>query len=222
MLLTKTSQGQVQKSAFTSKLNDIVGTVDRRAFLKRSGMTAGAGAFASQLPFSMMQKAHAAAGPMVATDGKMEVKRTVCTHCSVGCAVDAIVQNGVWVRQEPVFDSPLNLGAHCAKGASVREHGHGEHRLKYPMKLVNGKYVRVSWDQAMTEIADKLTKLRKESGPDSVYWIGSSKHNNEQAYLLRKFVSLFGTNNCDHQARICHSTTVAGVANTWGLWRDDQ
>ena len=49
-----------------------------------------------------------------------------------------------------------------------------------------------------------------------MFWVGSSKHNNEQAYLFRKFVSFFGTNNCDHQARICHSTTVAGVANTWG------
>ena len=46
--------------------------------------------------------------------------------------------------------------------------------------------------------------------------IGSSKHSNEQSYLLRKWVSLCGSNNCDHQARICHSTTVAGVANTWG------
>ncbi len=217
MLLTKKSTGPVQRSTFASKFNDIVGTVDRRAFLKRSGMVAGAGAFASQLPFSMMQKAEAAsAGGAVAADGKMEVKRTVCTHCSVGCAVDAWVQNGVWVRQEPVFDSPLNLGSYCAKGASVREHGHGEHRLKYPMKLVNGKYQRMSWDQAMTEITEKFMKLRKDNGPDSVYWIGSSKHNNEQAYLMRKFVSLFGTNNCDHQARICHSTTVAGVANTWG------
>ena len=217
MLLTKKSSGQVQKSTFASTINRLVGTVDRRAFLKRSGMVAGAGAFASQLPFSMMQKANAAnAGPAVASDGKLEIKRTVCTHCSVGCAVDAVVQNGVWVRQEPVFDSPLNLGAHCAKGASVREHGHGEHRLKYPMKLVNGKYQRISWDQAMTEITEKFLKLRKESGPDSVYWLGSSKHNNEQAYMFRKFVSLFGSNNCDHQARICHSTTVAGVANTWG------
>jgi anaerobic selenocysteine-containing dehydrogenase len=43
--------------------------------------------------------------------GKVEVRRTVCTHCSVGCAVDAVVENGVWVRQEPVFDSPINLGA---------------------------------------------------------------------------------------------------------------
>src|SRR5258706_14649091 len=47
-------------------------------------------------------------------------------------------------------------------------------------------------------------------------FIGSSKHNNEQAYLMCKWVRLFGTNNTDHQARICHSTPVTGVANTWG------
>src|SRR6185436_6456183 len=143
-------------------------------------------------------------------------KRTVCTHCSVGCAVDAHVQNGVWIRQEPVFDSPINLGAHCAKGASIREHGHGEHRLKTPMKLVDGKWQKVSWEQAINEVGDKLLAIRKESGPDAVFWVGSSKHNNEQSYMFRKFVSFFGTNNMDHQARICHSTTVAGVANTWG------
>jgi formate dehydrogenase major subunit len=140
----------------------------------------------------------------------------VCTHCSVGCSIDAVVKNGVWIRQEPVFDSPLNLGAHCAKGASIREHGHGEHRLKYPMKLVDGKWKKISWDEALKEVSDKLLAIRKESGPDATFWIGSSKHSNEQSYLLRKFVSMFGSNNMDHQARICHSTTVAGVANTWG------
>ena len=46
--------------------------------------------------------------------------------------------------------------------------------------------------------------------------MGSAKHNNEQAYMFRKFAAMWGTNNVDHQARICHSTTVAGVANTWG------
>jgi formate dehydrogenase major subunit len=84
------------------------------------------------------------------------------------------------------------------------------------MKLVNGKYQRISWDQALTEIADKLLDIKKTSGPDSTFFVGSSKHNNEQAMLLRKFVSFYGTNNTDHQARICHSTTVAGVSNTWG------
>ena len=90
----------------------------------------------------------------------------MCTHCSVGCAVDAIVVNGVWTRQEPVFESPLNLGAHCAKGASVREHGIIEHshRLKTPMKLVNGKWQRISWDQAINEVGDKILAIKKEVG----------------------------------------------------------
>ncbi|BDI06793.1 formate dehydrogenase subunit alpha [Sphaerotilus microaerophilus] len=190
--------------------------VDRRSFLRRSGLGVGVGLAASQL--TLVRRADAADAPKTG-DGsgkKVEVKRTVCGHCSVGCAIDAVVENGVWVRQEPVFDSPINLGAHCAKGAAVREHGHGEYRLRTPMKLVDGKYQRISWDQALDEISRKMLELRKASGPDSIFVVGSSKHNNEQAYLLRKWVSFWGTNNTDHQARICHSTTVAGVANTWG------
>ncbi|MCA1940695.1 MAG: formate dehydrogenase subunit alpha, partial [Caenispirillum bisanense] len=156
-----------------------------------------------------------AAGP-AAPAGKIEMRRTVCTHCSVGCTVEAEVVNGVWVGQEPGYDSPFNLGAHCAKGASVREHAHGERRLKHPMKLEGGKWKKISWDEAVNEVGDRLLKIRETSGPDSVFWLGSAKHNNEQAYLIRKFAALWGTNNIDHQARICHSTTVAGVANTWG------
>ncbi|HEX3633039.1 MAG TPA: formate dehydrogenase subunit alpha [Casimicrobiaceae bacterium] len=220
MLLTKIHDGASQAaSAARPRFRRIAGarlpTMDRRAFLKRSGLVAGAGAFASQIPFNLIGKADAAAD---GTATKVEVKRTVCTHCSVGCSVDATVENGVWTRQEPVFDSPINLGAHCAKGASVRDHGivAGSHRLKTPMKLVDGKWQKLSWDQAINEVGDRLLAIRKESGPDAVFWVGSSKHSNEQAYMMRKFVSFFGTNNMDHQARICHSTTVAGVANTWG------
>jgi formate dehydrogenase major subunit len=192
-------------------------TMDRRLFLRRSGLGLGAGLAASQLSL-VQRKAQAAetAAPAAGAKAKVEVKRTVCGHCSVGCAVDAVVENGVWVRQEAVFDSPINLGAHCAKGAALREHGAGEHRLRTPMKLVNGKYQKISWDEALSEISAKMLELKKQSGPDSVFIVGSSKHNNEQAYLLRKWVSFWGSNNCDHQARICHSTTVAGVANTWG------
>jgi formate dehydrogenase major subunit len=142
--------------------------------------------------------------------------KSVCTHCSVGCTVIAEVQNGVWTGQEPGWDSPFNLGAHCAKGAAVREHAHGERRLKYPMKREGGEWKRISWEQAINEIGDGMMKIREESGPDSVYWLGSAKHSNEQSYLFRKFAAYWGTNNVDHQARICHSTTVAGVANTWG------
>ncbi len=93
---------------------------------------------------------------------------------------------------------------------------HGDRRLRYPMKLVNGQWTRISWDVAINEIGDKLTEIRGKNGADSVYWLGSAKFTNEGAYLNRKFAAYWGTNNSDHQARICHSTTVAGVANTWG------
>ena len=189
--------------------------VNRRTFLRHSGVTAGGAALATVAAPAMVSKVRAAElSPKSGVD--TEIKLSVCTHCSVGCGVVAEVQDGVWTGQEPDYDSPLNLGAHCAKGASVREHGHGEKRVKYPTKLVGGKWKKVSWEEAIADIGDQMLDIREESGPDSVYWLGSAKFNNEQSYMFRKFAALWGTNNVDHQARICHSTTVAGVANTWG------
>lgn len=187
--------------------------INRRQFLKRSGVATGGLAAASFMAAPMMKRAEA---KTEVSDAPVETKRTICSHCSVGCGVYAEVQEGVWTKQEPAFDHPFNRGAHCAKGASLREHGHSDRRLKYPMKLEGGKWKKLSWEQAIEEVGDKVLELTREHGPDSIYWLGSAKFSNEQAYLMRKFAALFGTNNVDHQARICHSTTVAGVANTWG------
>src|SRR5437588_2704153 len=189
-------------------------TLDRRGFLRRSGLLAGGLAALGALPLGSMRKAKA--GPPPPAGAQVTIRKNICTHCSVGCTVVAEVSNGVWIGQEPGWDSPINRGWHWAKGASVRELVHGDRRLKYPMKLVNGQWTRLSWDQAIDEIGAKLLAIREKSGPDSVYWLGSAKFSNEAAYLFRKFAAFWGTNNADHQARICHSTTVAGVANTWG------
>ena len=212
-MLRKKTDGVANGPRLSSALTELTGgAIDRRTFLQRSGLTVGGLAAAATMSGGMVKKAEAAG----AGDGAVEIKKSVCTHCSVGCTVVAEVSGGVWLGQEPGFDSPFNLGAHCAKGASVREHAHGERRLKYPTKMVDGKWTRISWEDAINEIGDKMLDIRKQSGPDSVYWLGSAKHNNEQAYLFRKFYAFWGSNNGDHQARICHSTTVAGVANTWG------
>ena len=210
--LTKTSS-KIDNSVTVDFKQAMPGAISRRTFLRNSGLMAGGAALATTITPVMMKKAHAAVSN---TGGKIEQVKTVCTHCSVGCGIIAEVQNGVWTGQEPAFDHPFNKGAHCAKGASIREHGHGERRLKYPTKLVDGKWKKISWDEAINEIGDKMLEIREKSGPDSVFWLGSAKHSNEQAYLFRKFAAMWGTNNVDHQARICHSTTVAGVANTWG------
>ena len=140
-------------------------TIDRRTFLRNSGIAAGSVAAAGLLP-AMMKRADASAP----AQGKGEAKtvRTICTHCSVGCGIYAEVQNGVWVGQEPAFDHPFNLGGHCAKGAAVREHGHGERRLKHPMKLVGGKWKQISWDEAVNEVGDKMLQIRDQSGTVTV------------------------------------------------------
>jgi formate dehydrogenase major subunit len=192
--------------------------MDRRTFLRRSGLTIGGAAVGAMLPLTMIRRADAQKAEVNPPRAgvKIETRRSICTHCSVGCGIIAEIQNGVWTGQEPDFDSPLNLGSNCSKGASVRASGLGVRRLRYPMKLVDGKWKRISWDQALDEISAKFLEIRKTSGPDSIFWCGSSKASNEGSYLQRKFAAFWGSNNCDHQARICHSTTVAGVANTWG------
>ncbi|MGE5166533.1 MAG: molybdopterin-dependent oxidoreductase, partial [Sphingobacteriales bacterium] len=212
-MLIKRMERQTRRSYLAATVGSQgVGGLDRRSFLRKSGLVAGGLATIGALPLATVQKAEAA-GPNVAG---ATIRKSICTHCAVGCTVTAEVSNGVWVGQEPSWDSPINRGSHCAKGASVRELVSGESRLKYPMKLTNGKWTRVSWDVAINEIGDKLTEIRQKSGADAVYWLGSAKMTNEASYWFRKLGAYWGTNNTDHQARICHSTTVTGVANTWG------
>ncbi len=211
-MLRKKTNGVARRSQRTSLLSKVAEkSVDRRAFLRGSGLAIGGLAAVGATAGSVTQ-----ASAQSAVNDAVKTVKSVCTNCSVGCTVMAEVDNGVWTGQEPGFDSPFNLGAHCAKGASAREAAHGERRLKYPMKKEGGEWKRISWETAIDEIGDQMMDIREESGPDSVYWLGSAKFSNEQAYLFRKFAAYWGTNNVDHQARICHSTTVAGVANTWG------
>jgi formate dehydrogenase major subunit len=213
-MLIKRKSADVQRGRLQAAMAGLSsGVMDRRTFLRRSGLVAGGVAAAGALQIGSVRKAEAATfGPATGT----KVVKNICTHCSVGCTVKAEVANGVWVGQEPAWESPINRGSHCAKGASVRELTHGDRRIKYPMKLVDGQWQRISWDVAINEIGDKMMEIRAKSGADSVYLLGSAKFSNEGAYLFRKFAAFWGTNNVDHQARICHSTTVAGVANTWG------
>jgi formate dehydrogenase major subunit len=213
-VLIKKSERQARRGRLAAFAEETDRGLNRRSFLRRSGIAAGGIAALGALPLASVRRAEA--GPPPAKGAKVELRKSICTHCSVGCTVTAEVANGVWIGQEPSWDSPINRGSHCAKGASVRELVSGERRLKYPMKLVGGQWQRIKWEQAVDEIGDKLLAIRDKSGPDSVYWLGSAKMTNEGSYLFRKMGAFWGTNNTDHQARICHSTTVTGVANTWG------
>ncbi len=145
-----------------------------------------------------------------------ELSKTICNFCAVGCGFRGERDGNAFVGQEPWFEHPVNNGALCSKGAAIYESEHSEKRLKSPMRRVDGGWETISWDNAYERVSRELQRIYDEHGADSTMWLGSAHFANEEAYAFRKLASLWGTNNVDHQARICHSTTVAGLANTWG------
>src|SRR3954470_19631614 len=150
-MLTKRRNGEVGRTKLSAITAGLVSeAVDRRTFLRRSGLAAGGLAAVGSLQLGSVKKASAAGTAVSGAD--VVIKKNICTHCSVGCTVTAEVVNGVWVGQEPSWESPINRGTHCAKGASIRETVSGDRRLRYPMKLTDGQWQRISWDQAINEV----------------------------------------------------------------------
>ena len=84
------------------------------------------------------------------------------------------------------------------------------------MKLLNGHWIRAELGYGHQRDRRPAHGHSREVRAGCGYWLGSAKFSNEEAYLFRKLAAFWGTNNVDHAARICHSTTVAGLANTWG------
>ncbi len=189
--------------------------MSRRTFTKLSALgtaaaLSGISGVSADLP-KLIEPASAAPSPGV------QHVRSICSNCSIGCGFYGVVQDGVFTGMEPWTTHPINAGGMCSKGAATRETVISERRLKSPMKKVGGKWEKISWEAALHEIATKMAEARSNYGPDSVMFLGSAKMNNEECYIYRKLVAFWGTNNVDHQARICHSTTVQGLANTWGF-----
>ena len=163
MLVKRKAGGPLRQNLAETLAAVTGGSVSRRAFLERSGLAAGGLAAVASLPRAMVRKAEA--GP-VRADVTTEVRKNVCVHCSVGCTVIAEVQNGVWVGQEPGWDSPISQGTHCAKGAAVRELTKGERRVKYPMKLVAASGSGSAGTRRSRRSATQLQQIRQESGPE--------------------------------------------------------
>ncbi|UCE50481.1 MAG: formate dehydrogenase subunit alpha [Phycisphaerales bacterium] len=145
--------------------------------------------------------------------------RTTCIYCGVGCQIDLNVnpkKNRI-VRVTSEVGCIPNDGNLCVKGRFGMDFvGHPE-RLTTPLIRRNGKLEEATWDEAISLIAKKLMKIKPESGPDSIAGLSSAKCTNEDNYVFQKFIrAVIGTNNVDHCARLCHSSTVAGLARAFG------
>jgi formate dehydrogenase alpha subunit len=155
---------------------------------------------------------------------------TTCAYCGVGCQFDlnVIDDKVVKVTSNPL--APAN-GMHlCVKGRFGFSYIHHEDRLTKPLvreyllngtqrpsKSDRGQWVETDWDTALDLVAEKLAQTRDTFGPDSIGVLSSAKCTNEENYLMNKFArQVIGTNNVDHCARLCHASTVAGLATTLG------
>ena len=171
---------------------------------------------------------------MYADSGEPEAERSVrttCGYCGVGCQFDLQVSEGRVVRVTSDPTAPVNGMSLCVKGRYGYDYLHHKDRLTKPLVrrylLDNvdpqrrppdrGEWVSVSWRKAIDLVARRLRTTLSVSGPQSLGFLSSAKCTNEENFLLQKLArQLFQTNNVDHCARLCHSSTVVGLNRALG------
>lgn len=142
---------------------------------------------------------------------------TTCPHCGTGCQMNLLVKNNRLVGVEPI-DGPANKNLLCVKGkfASYKFVGSGD-RLTEPLIKRNGIFEPASWEEALTLVSSKFNEIKAENGPDALAGFSCSRATNEDNYVFQKMVrAAFCTNNVDNCARVCHSASVHGLAQTLG------
>lgn len=169
--------------------------------------------------------------PSVGVGKPDRVVPTVCGYCGVGCRLDLNVKDGRIIRVTSAAAAPVNGMALCVKGRYGYDYVHHPDRLTRPRVrrcLLEGgtkttaagagrDWVDVDWDTALGLVARKLAAVKREWGPDAIGVLTSAKCTNEENYLVQKFArQVLGTNNVDHCARLCHSSTVAGLGMAFG------
>jgi len=141
---------------------------------------------------------------------------TICPYCGVGCAVTLQVNKGKIIGCYPA-NGPANYGFLCVKGKFGWDFIQQEDRLKRPLIKRGGRFIEVSWDEALDYAAARFMEIKERYGANALAGVSSAKCTNEENYLMQKFVrAVFGTNNIDNCARLCHSSTITGLATAFG------
>jgi len=140
--------------------------------------------------------------------------RTACRNCHGGCGVIAHVRDGKVVKVEGDPDSPISYGTLCSKGLAVTQMAYSPDRIIHPMKKVNGEWQRVTWDEALDTVADKLKQVIAEHGPEAVL-VGQGTGRDYESHLYR-FANLLGTPNVLTAGHFCYVSRVASTLITCG------
>jgi predicted molibdopterin-dependent oxidoreductase YjgC len=128
---------------------------------------------------------------------------TTCVYCGAGCTLYLQVLDGEIVGVLPANEHPISRGSLCIKGWNAGAFVAHPDRLKTPLIRRGDGFEEATWDEALALVAERLTTIREESGPDSIGFLASAKCTNEENYLLQKLArAVIKTNNVDHCARL--------------------
>ncbi|MDN3712255.1 formate dehydrogenase subunit alpha [Paracoccus cavernae] len=147
------------------------------------------------------------------------IVKTTCAYCGVGCSFDAHMRGEQVVRMVPSKDGKANHGHSCVKGRFAWGYATHRDRILKPMirEKITDPWQEVSWDEALDFAATRLRQTQADFGKDSIGVITSSRCTNEETYLVQKLArAVFGNNNTDTCARVCHSPTGYGLGKTFG------
>jgi formate dehydrogenase major subunit len=138
--------------------------------------------------------------------------RTTCPYCGTGCEMSVGTNENRIVSIKPLLDAPVSRGHLCVKGRYAFDFVQAVDRITEPMIRKEGDWRRVTWEEAIAFVADRLRHILEEHGPDSIGILGSARGTNEENYLAQKFARVvLGTNNVDCCARVCHTPTAAAM-----------
>ncbi|NDK34415.1 formate dehydrogenase subunit alpha [Rhodovulum sulfidophilum] len=144
---------------------------------------------------------------------------TTCAYCGVGCSFRAEMKGDQLVRMVPWKDGKANRGHSCVKGRFAFGYAAHPDRIQSPMirETIDQPWREVSWDEALAFTAERLRAIQAESGTGAIGGITSSRCTNEETFLVQKLIrQVFGNNNVDTCARVCHSPTGYGLKTTFG------
>ncbi|MCB2083736.1 MAG: molybdopterin-dependent oxidoreductase, partial [Sphingomonadaceae bacterium] len=144
---------------------------------------------------------------------------TTCAYCGVGCTFRAEMRGEQLVRMVPWKDGKANRGHSCVKGRFAWGYANHQDRITSPMirDHIDEPWREVSWDEAIDFAAARIDAIRIRHGSEALGGITSSRCTNEETFLVQKMVrSVFGTNNVDTCARVCHSPTGYGLKTAFG------
>ncbi len=151
---------------------------------------------------------------------ELTVADTTCGYCAVGCRFDLYSDGEEILAARPTAeeDAPINGISTCVKGKFGYDFVNSDDRLTTPLvRDEAGAFREASWGEALDRVAEGLGAIRDEHGGEALSLIASSKATNEENYLMGKFArQVLGTNSVDNCNRLCHSSTVAGLAKTYG------